>query len=288
MNIIVGNYSGFCNGVKYTVTKTKEELDKYKSLYSLGEIVHNEEVVNDLKQRGLIVKDSINDIPNDAIVIIRAHGEPLKTYEIAKKKNIQLIDLTCGKVKVIHNKILNKKKDFFILIIGKKDHPETIAHHSYSDNSYVIEDISDIDESYRMFKKSKLNGVYIVAQTTFNNLKFDEIISKIKDVYKNVELQVDNTICNTTALRQEEVNKISKEVNKMIIIGGKNSSNTKELVVVAKEHCNDVYLIQTCDDLDKNWFNDDDIVGITAGASTPKEIIDDVVNYLKTIYKKKK
>ncbi len=285
MNIIVGKYSGFCNGVKYTVTKTLEELSKNKPLYSLGEIVHNEEVVNNLKNKGLIVKDKIEDIPNNSISIIRAHGEPVKTYEMAKKKNIQLIDLTCGKVKLIHTKILNKKDQYFILIIGKKNHPETIAHYSYGNNSYVIEEVSDINESYRIFKESGLNKVYLVAQTTFNNIKFDELVSQIKEVYQDIPLQIDKTICNTTSLRQGEAYEISKQSDKMIIIGGKNSSNTKELAEISEKNCSNVYLIQTYQDLEKKDFNKNDTIGIMAGASTSQDTIQDVLNYLNNLYK---
>lgn len=283
MKLLVGKYSGFCNGVKYTVTKTKEELEKNEKLYSLGELVHNEEVINDLKNKGLLIKDSILDIPDNSRVIIRAHGEPLETYELAKKKNIELIDLTCGKVKLIHTKINNKKTDYFIIIIGKKTHPETIAHKSYSDNTYVVEDLSDISDSYEIFKNSNLKSIYVVAQTTFNSEKFDKIVDEIKKIYNDYPIIVDKTICNTTNLRQDEAFDISKKVDKMIIIGGKNSSNTKELEIIAKRNLNDVYLIQTYHDLDNYAFDKNDIVGIVAGASTPFETIERVIDYLQKI-----
>ena len=279
MKIILGKYSGFCNGVKYTVTEANERLDENKTIYSLGDIVHNEVVINELKNKGLIVKNEIDEIPNNSKLIIRAHGEKLETFEKAKNKNIEIIDLTCGKVKLIHNKILNKKNDYYVIIIGKKNHPETIAHKTYSNNSYIIEDITDINKAFNEFKKSSLNKVYIVAQTTFNEDLFNKLVDEIKNVFK-VEIVVDKTICNATINRQEETKEIASKVDKMIIIGGKNSSNTKELEIVANNYCNNVYLIQTVNDLYSIKFNKKDIVGITAGASTPEKVIMEVIGYL--------
>lgn len=284
MEIIVGKYSGFCNGVKNAVNKTSEALDG-NAIYSVGEIVHNEVVVKELKERGLIVKESINDIPDNAKVIIRAHGETVDFYRLAKKKNLNIIDLTCGRVKLIHNKILSKKNSF-VIIIGKRNHPESIAHNSYSDTSYVVETIDDIKDAYNSYLDSKKDLVYVVAQTTFNSELFDEIVKEIKKVFPNV--LVDKTICNATSIRQEEVKEIASRVDKMIVIGGKNSSNTKELEVVAKKYCPGVYLIQTKDDLSTDMFTKDDVIGITAGASTPDKTITEVVDYLNAIYNKQK
>ena len=285
MEIIVGKYAGFCNGAKNAVNKTIDLLDKNR-VYSIGEIVHNEVVVNDLENRGLIVKNSIDDIPNNSKTIIRAHGESIDIYKKAKEKNIELVDLTCGRVKLVHNKILSKKNSF-IIIVGKKNHPETIAHKSYSNTSYVIETISDIMDAYNSYLISNKSSVYVVAQTTFSSKLYDEIVNKIKEVF-NVDIEVDKTICNATSIRQEEAKELAKNVDKMIIIGGKNSSNTKELEVVAKEYCKETYLIQTQNDLNKEMFDQDDIVGITAGASTPENTIEEVIEYLENIYKIRK
>lgn len=284
MEIIVGKYAGFCNGAKNAVVKTNEALDS-GGLYSVGEIIHNEEVVKYLKERGLMVKDSINDIPDNSKVIIRAHGEGIKFYQEAKKKHLDVVDLTCGRVKMVHNKILSKK-NYYVIIIGKKNHPETIAHQSYSDTCSVIEDFSDIEKAYNNYLTSGKDKVYVVAQTTFNSELFNKIIDKIKETFKNIE--VDNTICNATNMRQIEAREIASKVDKMIVIGGKNSSNTRELAVEAGKCCNTVYLIQTKNDLNTDMFNKDDIVGITAGASTPDESITDVVTYLESIYNKSK
>ncbi len=286
MEIIVGKYSGFCNGAKNAVNKTIEELNG-DSFFSTGDIVHNEEVIKELKERGLIVKDDISLIPDNSKVIIRAHGEGIEFYKEAKKKNLHLVDLTCGRVKLVHNKILSKKNSF-VIIIGKKNHPETIAHKSYSENSFVIESIDDINEAYKGYLNSGKKDVYIVAQTTFNNDLFEKIVEEIKKVFVNVEIMVDKTICNATSIRQQEAREIASNVDKMIVIGGKNSSNTKELAIEASKCCKVVYLISTKDELSIDMFDKSDVVGITAGASTPEKSIKDVVEYLESLYNKSK
>lgn len=285
MEIIVGKFAGFCNGAKNAVDKTNEALNG-KNLYSVGEIIHNEEVVKYLKERGLIVKENINEIPDDSKVIIRAHGETIDFYKESKIKNLNIVDLTCSKVKLIHDKIL-ENKDKFIIIIGKKNHPEVIAHKTYSNTCFVIESFDDITDAYKAYLSSNKNLVYVVSQTTFNSELFDELTNKIKEVF-NIDILIDKTICNATAIRQKEAREIASKVNKMIVIGGKNSSNTKELAKEAEKYCKKVYLIVTKDELNKDMFNKDDIVGITAGASTPDTSINDVIVYLESIYNDKK
>jgi 4-hydroxy-3-methylbut-2-enyl diphosphate reductase len=284
MEIIVGEYAGFCNGAKNAVNKTNEILNG-DSFYSIGEIVHNEEVVKYLKSKGLIVKNDLSEVPDNAKLIIRAHGEGIKFYQEAKKRNIELVDLTCGRVKLVHNKILGRKNSF-VIIIGKKTHPEVIAHKSYSDTSYVVNSIDDINDCYQEDLNCGKDKVYVVAQTTFNSELFDEIVNEIRKVFGNIE--VDKTICNATSIRQKEAREIASKVDKMIVIGGKNSSNTQELAIEAGKCCKVVYLIQTKDDLNKEMFDKDDVVGITAGASTPDKSISDVIEYLDLLYNKNK
>ncbi len=288
MEIIVGKYSGFCNGVKKCVLSTLEELKKDNHIYSLGDVVHNEDVIEKLKKEGLVVINNVDKIPDYSKVIIRAHGESLSTYKKLKEKHADIIDLTCGKVALIHAKILKHKNQNFIIIIGKKNHPETIAHHSFSENSYVIEGVDDIKDAYHNYQQSGLKSVYILAQTTFNEKLFQKLVEDINHVFNDVVINVDNTICNATVIRQKEVENIASMVNQMIIIGGKNSSNTHELAVLAKKYCENVYLIQNYQDLNPDVFHEDDVIGIEAGASTPQSVIDDVVKYLDSIYKKVK
>ncbi len=285
MEIIVGKACGFCAGVNYTIKKAKELLEKTnEKIYCLGEIIHNERVINELEGMGMITVDELSKIPNNAKVIFRAHGEAKHVYEEAEKKNLDVIDLTCGKVRLVHNKVEKAHNDAFVIIIGKKTHPETIGTLGYAGpNSYVIEKSDDFSNLPDTFNKSKLSKVYVVAQTTFNDTLFTEFVNKIRELL-DAEIIVDNTICDATRNRQEEAREMSKSVDKMIIIGGKHSSNTKELSMVAGENCNEIYLVQELEDLKDAEFNSSDIVGITAGASTPQESIEEIVNYLKENY----
>ena len=279
MNIIIGEKSGFCAGVSFTIKKASELLEQYGSLYCLGEIVHNERVVKSLEDKGMITVNSIDEIPDGSKVIFRAHGEAKKVYDRAKEKNLEVFDLTCGKVKLIHTKIENNK-DSFVLIVGKATHPETIGHYGYIDKGFIIETIEDIDKSFEEFVKSGKKKVYVVAQTTFNDNKFDKIVDEIDKKYKNIEV-VEKTICSATRERQDEVIELSKKVDTMIIVGGKNSSNTKELYNLANSNCSNTLLVQDASDLDGVFFGEDDTIGIMAGASTPNEVIEEIIDYIK-------
>ena len=285
MKIIVGKLCGFCAGVNYTIKKANEILENSKEkIYCLGEIIHNERVIKKLEKMGMITVDALSEIPSGSKVIFRAHGEAKKVYDEAKKNNLEIIDLTCGKVRLIHTKVEKAHKDSFVIIIGKKTHPETIGTLGYSDtNSYVIEKEDDFANLLESFNKSKLDNVYIVAQTTFNDTLFDTYVDRIKEIL-DASIIVDKTICDATKNRQQETMEISENVDKMIIIGGKQSSNTKELATVAKTHCNDVYLVQELEDLNDVKFNKNDKVGIMAGASTPEESIKEIIDYLKEKY----
>lgn len=279
MKITIGKTSGFCNGVENTVKRAENALGNEK-VYCLGEIVHNERVIHDLEANGMITINKIEDAPNNSKVIIRAHGELKETYDKAKEKNIEILDLTCGKIKAIRVKISKKLDDHYIIIIGKKNHPESLGVLSFSgDNSNIIEDKEDINEIIDKVNNSLLNKIYIVSQTTFNSDKFDELISIIKNKTTK-EVIVDKTICDATSKRQNETRELSKIVDTMIIVGGKKSSNTKELEIIAKENCNNVILIQEKDDLKNNQIVGEHI-GIMAGASTPTIVVEEIIKELK-------
>ena len=304
MEILVGKMAGFCYGVNNAVTKTIEYLEKSnKKLYCLGEIVHNKQVVKELEEKGVTFIDDVEHIIDlnkenkDITVVIRAHGEPKSTYDLLEKNNIEILDLTCPSVLKIHKTVEEYvNMGYYIFLIGQKNHPETIGTYGFCKGKCsIIENIEDIDLSIKYVTENNFKKVLIVAQTTFSLEKFNKFINKIKEFVNKynavektnnpMELEIKNTICNATKLRQEETNEISKQVEYMIIIGGKNSSNTKKLYDVSKENCNNVILIETYKELQ----NDDLIdklkksqkVGIMAGASTPKKSIDDVINILK-------
>lgn len=279
MEIIIGKTSGFCKGVEHTITEANKVLENEK-VYCLGEIVHNERVIKDLENLGMITINNICDAKENSKVIIRAHGEVKETYELAKEKNIELLDLTCGKIKAIKVKIEKHKKDSFIIIIGKKNHPESIGLKSFaSSNSCIIENEEDIEKSLDLINKSNLNIIYIISQTTFNSSKFDKLTNIIKE-NTNKEIIIDKTICDATSKRQEETKILSKEVDIMLIVGGKHSSNTKELENVSKIHCKDTYLIQNKDDLKDIEISSNNKIGIMAGASTPKIVVEEIIKEL--------
>lgn len=281
MNITIGKTSGFCNGVENTVKRAEDALNKEK-VYCLGEIVHNERVIHDLESKGMITINNIDEAPNNSKVIIRAHGELKETYDKAKEKNIEVIDLTCGKIKAIRVKISKKVEDHYIIIIGKKNHPESLGVLSFSgNNSSIVEDKEDIKNVIAQIEKTSLNKIYIVSQTTFNSDKFDELVNLIKE-NTTKEVVIDKTICDATSKRQNETRELSKQVDTMIIVGGKKSSNTKELEIIAKGQCNNVLLIQDKYDLKDNNIIGSNI-GIMAGASTPTIVVEEIIEEIKKL-----
>lgn len=278
--IKVGKYAGFCGGVTNSVTKTEKYLNEYNNLYCLGELVHNKQVIESLEENGLKTIESLAEVEDNSNVIIRAHGVANYIYEEASKRNINLIDLTCPKVLKIHDKVSEyRDKGYFIILVGSKTHPEVIGTISFcGDKSIVIEDLNDIEEVNNIIKYNNYKDVVIFAQTTIKESLFDEIVDDLKENIQ--ELVVENTICNATHLRQQECLEMAKTSDCMIIIGGKNSSNTKKLYEVASSVCPNTYLVETYKELDFNELKKYENIGIMAGASTPKTSIDEVVNNL--------
>jgi len=278
MKIIIAKNSGFCAGVKHTIDEAKKILKNNHKVYSLGEIVHNEEVVKELEKLGMITVNSIEEIPDNSKVIFRAHGEALKVYEIAKNKNLEVYDLTCGKIKLIHKQIM-EVKDTFVIIIAKKTHPETIGTMGHTDDAFIVEDISDIDNCYKEYLKSNKKNVYLLSQTTFSSDKFDELVKIIKEKFDDANIIVNKSICNATANRQKEVVELAKKVDIMLIVGGINSSNTKELYNLAVKYAKVAYQIQNEHDLPLT-IDKDKVVGIMAGASTNNTTVSRIVEKL--------
>lgn len=282
MEVILGKTSGFCFGVKHAIDGAETELKNNNKVYCLGEIIHNEEVIKDLESKGLEIIDNINDAFDK--VIIRAHGVPKEVYEIGKKRNIEILDYTCPFVLKIHDTVVEyAKNNYFIFLLGIKNHPETIGTISFcGNNSYLIENLDDISNALDTFNNSGLQKLLIISQTTFSVSLFENIVNNIQSCLSSkVNLVIKNTICNTTSIRQKETEKISKDVDLMIVIGGKNSSNTKKLYEISQKNCKNVLLIQTKKDLKPEHFHGVNKVGIMAGASTPQSIIEDVVYFCK-------
>ena len=280
MEVIVGKYAGFCPGVMNSVTKAQEAVNRYDKLYCLGELIHNKTVVTELEEKGMITIDDINDVPDNSVVIFRAHGVKESIYEDAKNRNLSVIDLTCAIVKNIHEKVSSAKSDSFIIITGDNLHPETIGTKDFAgNNSFVVSVEEDIDKAYEEFIKSNLEKVYVISQTTFSLKKFEELVSLIKNKFNEYEIEINNSICKATELRQKEVEELSKKVDCVIVVGGKNSSNTKKLYDISIKNCNLVFHIERINELNKNDFINVNKIAIVAGASTPKNIIEEVKEY---------
>lgn len=281
MELIIGKTAGFCFGVKNAVEKTIEELKNQKKIYCLGELVHNKTVTEELIKQGVVFIDKPEDA--EGKLIIRAHGIPIETYQKIEECKLEVKDLTCPKVLHIHN-IAEKYKNnnYFIFLVGQREHPETIGTISYcGENSCIIENINDIENAIKIYKKSKKEKALIIAQTTFSLEKFNAIVETINYDIKNLEIK--NTICDATKKRQEETIEISKKVDTMIIIGGKNSSNSNKLYEIAKKSCKNVVFIETKNELDLNVVKEAKKIGIMAGASTPQKSVSEVVEIIKKI-----
>ena len=288
MEIILGKNAGFCYGVKRAVDGANQMLEKENPLYSLGEIVHNKEVTKSLENKGLIFIDDIKEAKGDTI--IRAHGVASDIYEYANNKQINLYDFTCPRVLKIHNIALEyRDKGYYIILLGSKKHPENIGTISYCGlNSSIVEDVNELDDV--IAKLNNFSKVLVIAQTTFSLKKYFIIKNYLETNLKaDIDVVFKNTICKATEVRQKETEEISKVVNFMIIIGGRNSSNTKKLYEIAKENTNTI-CIETLRDLDLSYLEGVKKVGIMAGASTPKESIDEVIdtvsNYKEKVYRK--
>ena len=283
MELIVGKTAGFCYGVKRAVDGAKEELKKNETIYGLGEIVHNQDVIKELENLGMQFVEKIEDAKGKTI--IRAHGIPKQIYEEAKEKKIELIDYTCPKVLKIHE--IAKEyvdKGYYIFLLGNKKHPEIIGTLSYcGENKFVIEKEDDTLKALEALEKSEIKKLLVISQTTYSLEKFYMIEEIIKnELPRNIELVVKNTICQATEIRQKETEEMAKKVDVMIVIGGKNSSNTKKLYEIAKQYCKTVLLIENETEIEIEKIQSTDKVGIMAGASTPKESIEKVIEKLKT------
>ena len=285
MNIIVGKTAGFCYGVKRAVDGAKKEIQNAKEqIYCLGEIVHNKQVVNDLKEKGLIFIENIEGITGKTI--IRAHGVKKEIYDEARKMKIDLKDYTCPNVLKIH-KIAEEyaKNGYFIFLCGSKNHPENIGTISYcGKNSYIIEKVDDTLKALEELERSGINKLLVISQTTYSLEKFYIIEEIIKnELPKSKELVVQNTICRATELRQKETEELSKKVEYMIIIGGENSSNTRKLYEIAKANCKNCVCVEEAKQFDLEKIKQQEKIGIMAGASTPKESIEEIVEAIKSL-----
>ncbi len=273
--VILAKSAGFCFGVHRAVDTVYERSDK-KNIYTYGPIIHNEEVVKDLESKGVRAISDVSDISvgedGNATVIIRSHGVSKSVYDSIKGKKYEIVDATCPFVLKIHRIVEEEStKGKQIIIIGNEKHPEVEGIMGWSHSPVVV---VDTVEKAKNIELDKQKEVVIVSQTTFNYNKFKELVEIINE--KGYNITIKNTICNATEERQTEARDIAQKVDAMIVIGDKSSSNTRKLYEICKGECENTFYIQTLKDLDLKSLDLVNSIGITAGASTPNNIIEEV------------
>ena len=275
MEVVVAKTAGFCFGVERAVRKVYEQIETGRPpIFTLGPIIHNEEVVRDLEGRGVRVlpdEESLKDL-KEGTVIIRSHGVGRAVYDRIKARGLSVVDATCPFVKKIH-RVVQEQNGLGrrVIIIGDKDHPEVQGIRGWGDEKTLV-----VKDEAEMADLPDLTGekLCIVSQTTFNYNKFQDLVEKFSE--KGYDIFVLNTICNATQERQVEAGRIASQVDAMIVVGGKSSSNTRKLYEICRKECKNTYYIQTVGDFDPESVSSVRSVGITAGASTPKNIIEEV------------
>ena len=278
MEIKLAKTAGFCFGVKRAVETVYEQVNicNGEKIYTYGPIIHNDEVIKDMREKGVQVIQSEEELKEltSGVVIIRSHGVPKRVHEILDEKKIQCVDATCPFVKKIHRIVEEESKaGKQIVIIGDAKHPEVQGIQGWSESAVSI---IQTEAEARTFSALSDKEICIVSQTTFNYNKFKYLVEIISE--KNYNVNVLNTICSATKERQTEAFRIANEVDVMIVVGDKHSSNTQKLFEICRTACKDTYYIQTIEDLDMNQLKAVEKVGITAGASTPNNIIEEVQN----------
>ena len=284
MEVIVAQHAGFCFGVTKAVDTVYEQIDRTDAgnIYTYGPIINNETVVLDLEKKGVRVIESESDIEGikgqKGTIVIRSHGVTREAQAALEETGLNIVDATCPFVKRIHKVVAEEsQKGKSIIVVGSANHPEVEGIVSYVRGKvYVI----DGPESAEKFDENRELDYTLVAQTTFNKKKFQETVEIFKNNGYNINIV--NTICNATDERQTEAEEIASKADAMIVIGGAHSSNSRKLYEICKEKCADTYFIQTLEDLHLNLAENVKLVGITAGASTPKNIIEEVQNYVRT------
>ena len=279
MEVKLAEYAGFCFGVKRAVDTVYEQIKTGKTIYTYGPIVHNEEVVKELSGMGVRVLEARHELEalESGSVVIRAHGVPEEVYRILEEHGIECLDATCPFVKRIH-KIVQKEsaEGKHIVVIGNPVHPEVEGIVGWCSGPVTV--LEDAEAAEKFAPKEGVS-VCVVAQTTYNYNKFQDVVEIFEK--KGYNVNIVNTICSATEERQRSARALASEADVMIIIGGQHSSNTRKLYEICSQECADTYFIQTLDDLHLELPKAVRLVGITAGASTPNKLIEEVQNYVR-------
>lgn len=281
-NIKLAKFAGFCYGVKRAVETAKKlkQENPDKSIYILGELIHNTDVINELEAMGI---KTIYEVPErgDGICIVRSHGEAPEIFEKIKNAGFELVDLTCPDVKKVQQKAIElAKNDYFVVIVGKPNHPEVMAIKAnadlYSKNVVVATTIEELEPYAEKIKSHKKAGV--VVQTTQMVSSLNLVVNYLNTLAK--EVLIHNTICQSTAMRQKEAKELASESDLMVVVGSKKSANTTHLAEILK-NCTKTVHIENDSELSEDLFKGVNNIGITAGASTPQVVIDKVITKIK-------
>ena len=277
MEILIAKNAGFCFGVKRAINMAEEcASDSEEHIHTLGPIIHNPQVVQELEKKGIAAVNTVDDIDSGA-VIIRSHGVTLQEMEHVKEKGLNVVDATCPFVKKTHEYVeLLTKEGYSIVVVGDKEHPEVKGILSYGGKDIIA--AGSVDELREMPRKRKIG---VVAQTTQSIQNLQAIVTFC--VARASEIKIFNTICNATSVRQDESTKLAGEVGCVIVVGGKNSANTNRLADICRKIQPKTYHIETPEELKKSWFEGIKRVGITAGASTPNWLIESVTETIKRL-----
>ena len=277
MKVELAKTAGFCFGVRRAVDTVYEQTEKGegRKIYTYGPIIHNDEVIKDMEKRGVEVLNSPKELEEleEGTVIIRSHGVPESVCKLLEEKGIHYVDATCPFVKKIHKIVREEsRKGSHIVIIGNGSHPEVEGIRGWAGEAVTV--VQNVSQASDFRLENKAGKVCVVAQTTFNYNKFKELVEIIEKKGYNVVIR--NTICNATEERQTEAREIARQADAVIVIGGSSSSNTRKLYEICKNECENTYYIQTINDLDLSGLAMAECIGITAGASTPNNIIEEV------------
>ena len=276
MKILLAKDAGYCFGVRDAVNLAYDTADKDGDVYMLGHIVHNENVVKDLDSAGAKVVDSLENIPKNKPVLFRAHGTSVETWDNANKKNMNIIDATCPLVLEIHDEVKKLEAEGRkIIIVGDHGHDEVKGIASQVKDPIIV---SSSKEAL-ILRKYKRAGVVSQSTQTIENVQ--EIINII--MTKVFDLRFVNTICFPTKRNQTQIKELAKQCDLMVVIGSFTSANSKRLTALAKERNDKSYQVTNADEINPNWFKEVEIVGVSAGASTPDKIINDVLEKIKKI-----
>lgn len=290
MKVELAAKAGFCFGVNRAVDFVYREIEEGKTVVTYGPIIHNETVTADLESRGVRVVNSPREAAEigEGTLIIRSHGVGRLLQEQLLATGLEIKDATCPFVKKIHHIVQEySAKGYFVIIIGSADHPEVQGILGWSDPEHTAV-ISEIEEAVKL-DVSEFDKLCVVAQTTFHHKKFEDLVEIIKEkgyyrkgtLEKTRDIVINNTICSATRERQDSARDLARHADAMIVIGGASSSNTRKLYEICLEHCPDTYFIQKKEDLDVSDFSRFGYVGITAGASTPNKMIEEVQKYVR-------